>query len=155
MTAPPIRPILLLLSLAGVLSAGCGGSQEVEIAPEDNPTFGEHGGPLSALPGGGAFEVATEATGGQTRLVAFFYASEAMDAPLSPAPTDVRIDLAMPGGESVAVPLAASGSGGGPTQPGARFASQPGDYAFDPLVGTLNATIGGQPASVPFSGAQY
>ncbi|QDV32755.1 hypothetical protein [Tautonia plasticadhaerens] len=150
----PTRSILLLFSLTGLLGAGCGGPREVEIAPEANPTFGEHGGPLSALPGGGFFEVTTEAAGGQARLVAYFYSSEAMDGPLSPLPSDVRIDLAMPGGESTSVTLAASAGGGGRDRPGVRFASEPGDYAFDPLVGTLNATIGGQPASVPFSGAQ-
>jgi hypothetical protein len=149
---PPTRSRLVPVGLAVILAfaSGCGEGSQVTIAPEENPTFGPNAGPVAILPSGGVVEVATEAAGNQSRLVAIFYSSDAMDSPLSPAPTDVRIDLAMPGGESTSVSLApASGAG-----PGARFASGVGDYAFDPLVGTMNATIGGETVSVPFSGAQ-
>lgn len=127
--------------------AGCGGSSQVMTTPENSPTFGPNGGPVGTLPGGGVFEVIDEPAGSEGRLVAYFYASNAMDAPLSPAPSNVSIDLAMPGGESTTVTLT---PGGGDS----RFASSPGDYVFDPLIGTLNATVDGETVSVPFSGGQ-
>jgi hypothetical protein len=153
MSAPlSIRSHLVPIGLAALLvfASGCGKGSQVAIAPEDNPTFGPHAGPVAALPGGGVVEVASEAAGAQSRLVVFFYASDAMDRPLSSQTTDVRIDLAMPGGESASVSLAPAAGGG----EGARFASDPGEYTYDPLVGTLSATIDGEPVSVPFSGAQ-
>ena len=144
----PVRfPISLLIWLALIVT-GCGGPSQQKILPQDNPTFGPHDGPVGALPNGGAFEVATEPAGNQTRLVVYFYASSEFQAPLSPAPTDVSIDLAMPGNESQSVFLSPTN---GNTS---RFASDPGDYLFDPLSGSLNANLAGEAISARFSNAQ-
>ncbi|RUL82203.1 hypothetical protein [Tautonia sociabilis] len=146
---PTARLAIVPALLAVLLLAGCGGPSEVDLAPEDNPTFGPGGGPLSPLPGDGAFEVGTEEQGGKVRLVVTFFASEEANAPLSPPPSGVSIDLALPDGSTEPVSLAPD-----PSDP-SRFVSSPGDYQVDPLLGTLNATVGGDPVSVAFSGVRY
>ncbi|WP_169977051.1 hypothetical protein [Tautonia rosea] len=138
---------MLTLALVACGFAGCGGPGEVKIAPEDNPIFGQHDGALVSLPDGGAVEVTTEQVGPQARVVAYFYGNTTTYDPLTPAPTDVSVDLALPGGESTTIALTAGGGEG-------RFASAPGDYVFDPFFGTINATVQGQSVSVPFSAGQ-
>lgn len=142
-----IRSRVLTLGVVTCCLAGCGGPGEVSIAPEDNPIFGQHDGPLVSLPDGGAVEVTTEQVGPQARVVVYFYQNTETYDPLTPAPSDVSVDLALPGGESTTIALT---PGGGE----ARFASSPGDYVFDPFFGTINATVQGQPVSVPFAGGQ-
>ncbi|MEW4569132.1 hypothetical protein AB1L88_14805 [Tautonia sp. JC769] len=149
---PALHPICpfraIRFALIACVLAGCGGPREVKINPEDNPIFGPHDGPLVALPDdGGSVEVATEQVGAQARVVAYFYAGPEGNTPLAPVPTDVSVDLALPGGEATNIVLT---PGGGD----ARFASSPGDYVFDPFFGTINATVQGQPVSVPFRAGQ-
>jgi hypothetical protein len=136
-----------VLGLIAFWLAGCGGPGEVKINPEDNPVFGQHDGPLVSLPDGGAVEVTTEQVGPQARVVAYFYADAKGNTPLTPSPTDVSVDLALPGGESMNIALTPGGGDG-------RFASDPGDYVFDPFFGTINASVQGQPVMVPFTTGQ-
>lgn len=147
----PFRPQnrMGVLALPLLLSLGCGGPAPTPGRTSGGPTIGPHEGLVGALPTGGAFEVVAEPAGDRIRLVSYFYASEAMDAPLAPPPSEVRVDLEMPDGASIPVTLL---PGPGPE---ARFASEPGPFQVDPLIGTLVATIGGQEMSARFSGAHY
>ncbi len=138
-----------LLCLA--ISAGCG-SPPAEVKPDQNPSFGPHGGPTAVLPEEkGVVEIVQQAGTGQTRLVAYFYSSKAMDSPLSPVPSVVQFTMKMPGGGSQDVTFTVEPKQG---EPGgeARFISKPGEYDVDPLIGTVSATIDGQPVTAELSG---
>ncbi|CAN5913960.1 hypothetical protein BH23PLA1_BH23PLA1_21690 [soil metagenome] len=135
--------------LVGALVIGCSPPVQ-KVPPDGNPSFGPHGGPVVPLPGDlGYVEISQEPTSGGTRLVANFYASAELGEPLSPLPTEVRIDLEQPGGGSSQATLSPD------PKPGVtRFASSSGnaDFEVDPLIGTLHVTISGQAVSVLFSG---
>jgi hypothetical protein len=137
----------LLIPLILGINSGC--NSRVQTVPsEENPVFGPHGGPLVSLPEGqGMVEIALEPVKSGFRLVAYFYANAEMNSPLTPDPTQVRIELKEPGGGSFETILSPE------TQAGiSKFVSSVGDFEIDPLIGTIYANFGGQPASFSFSG---
>jgi|GEM_PF-3270762 len=141
-----IAPVLSL-GLGGVLIAGCGGlSGGSTSLPPETPRSGPHGGPMVPLPGGSGFgEVVIEYERNRAVVAAYFLNEN--DQPLDTLPTQVEARLETPSGE-LTVPLSPA-----PTTDKvrninnsgkARFASKPGDYDLDRLIGTLSGTYNGQ-----------
>lgn len=136
---------LLLLALGVMI--GCQPSIQT-VPPEDNPTFGPHGGPLVSLPDGqGMVEIDLESVSNGFRLVAYFYSSAELNSPFTLSLTNVRVELREPGGGSIEADLSPE------PKPGeSKYVSGVGEFETDPLIGTIYANIGGQPSSLFFSG---
>lgn len=138
----------LLLALA----AGCG-SSPATVAPEQNPSFGPHGGPTAALPEQKGFiEIVQEPTGGQSRLVAYCFSTRDMASALSPVPSSLQFSMDLPGGGAQNVAFTAEPKPGDPGGE-ARFISQPGEFEVDPLLGTVTIAVDGQNLTAKLSGA--
>jgi len=146
----------VILALLG-LFAGCNSSQlsESELVVRVGP----HQGTIVQLPEEkGLVELVNEPEARDRRsteptaVVAYFLRTGGA-TPLEPAPSDVSVVIEDGKKASQTVPLNhdpksddAAGS--------ARFISKPGKYQLAGLKGTLNATIGGQQVSAPFSGGR-
>lgn len=135
-----------------ILMAGCGGSGSAERQATEAAAVGPHGGAALALPDNrGRAEVVLEASGkgSSKQIVAVYFFGDDMKSPIASPPETVEAKIKFPGQGPVAVSLARDGAKGDAAA--VRFASKPGDYAVDPLVGTLNVTLGGQSQALPFS----
>ena len=142
---------ILGATLLLALTAGCG-SSPATVAPEQNPSFGPHGGPTAALPEEKGFiEIVQEPIGGQSRLVAYCFSTRDMASPLSPVPSSFQFSMDLPGGSAQEVAFTAEPK---PGEPGgeSRFISQPGEFEVDPLLGTVTVTIEGQTLTAKLSG---
>lgn len=136
-------------------TAGCDRSVSPPPPPKDAAVAGPHDGVAYALPDGvGYAEVVneppvTDRAETPTSVVVYFLASDAK-APLTPSPTDVKlqIDRARKGSETLA--LKAEPKSGGAN----RFASAPGPNDVQALHGRLTAKLGGKPINILISGAR-
>ena len=130
-----------------VATAGCGKLSGGDgVLPPETPQSGPHGGPMVPLPGGTAFgEVTIEYERNRAVVAAYFVTKDG--PPLDTLPTQVEARLESPDGE-ISVPLSPA-----PTTDKvrnvnnsgkARFASKPGQYDLDRLIGTLSGTYNGE-----------
>ena len=149
---------MMFVAVLCVTFGGCGGagSHPGASAPASALEAGPHGGILVPLPEGkGLAEVSLEAPPGAAKrssklmLVARFLRPDLKSA-LEPPPEDVSIKLEFPGREAETIPLKSVAEASSGKDPG-RFASAPGDYAVDPMIGELKATFQGQAFAVPFT----
>jgi hypothetical protein len=145
-------PTALVLS-ACLAGCGPGGGQVAPPAP--TPSTGPHGGPAVPLPGDSGFgEVVVEPMPSRSAplnaRVAVYFLERDLKSPLSPPPTDVRLDLDLPGGESAALPLSPEPKADDAAGRG-RFVSRPGPYLMDQVMGKLTATVSGQGFTRPFA----
>jgi hypothetical protein len=138
---PAKWPALLII---GAALTGCGSAGGTKPASS-------HQGLMVELPGSkGYFEIGAEGDPGggrssrakkkvENRIVVHFYGTDGTTE-MSPAPTDVTVEI---GGENSrsTVPLLPATQGG--------FASAPGDFPYA-FRGRLNAKIGGKPLEANF-----
>ncbi|SIO41477.1 hypothetical protein SAMN05444166_4511 [Singulisphaera sp. GP187] len=141
-----------------VTFGGCGGAGSHPGASVSTSTLeaGPHGGILVPLPEQkGLAEVSLEAPQGASKrsskqtLVARFLRPDLKSA-LEPLPGEVSIKLEFPDRVAETIPLKPVTEANSRNDPG-RFASVPGDYAVDPMIGELKATLQGQAFAVPFT----
>lgn len=145
--------------LSGVALLGCGGKPALPPMPKDTPTVGPHQGTAYALPDGlGYAEVVNEPSASErdraapTAIVIYFLGPDAKAA-LTPAPTDVKFQVASGRGKGQAVSLSAGPKSDDPAG-ASRFASPTGPYQLEDLHGELTAKAGGKPAKIPIAGAR-
>lgn len=136
--------------LASLMLGGCGAGGASSEPPGGTlkQDMGPHGGAAVPLGDRGYVEVVMDAGGGrpgQSRLVAYFLSTD-RKSPLAATPASVTASLQLPTGESPSVAFTADGKTGEN-----RFASPPGDYAFDELRGEVTAALDGETFTVPFA----
>jgi hypothetical protein len=143
------RAILPAVCLLLACVFGCGeGSSSSTKAGVTPP----HNGQIFPMPEGrGLVEVVSETTAqpsrrrADSRLIAYFL--QADGAPLSPAPTDVKLTFNQ-GGKSKTVDLAPKSDGAS----AGGFATPSGQYVTsEGLTGEIAANLGGQAVRVPIS----
>ncbi|AGA24854.1 hypothetical protein [Singulisphaera acidiphila] len=152
-----MRTMMFVVTLC-VTFGGCGGSgsQPGASGPASALEVGPHGGILIPLPEEKGFaEVALESPPGAAKrsskpmLVARFLRPDLKSA-LEPPPGEVSIKLEFPDRAAETISLKPVTEANSRNDPG-RFASAPGDYAVDPLIGELKATLQGQAFAAPFT----
>jgi hypothetical protein len=143
-----------IVVVTGAALAGCSSDPP---APPAGVTRGPHQGTTIRLPEDKGFvelvnepEVSGRGRNETTALVAYFLNSDAK-SPLSPAPTDVKFELSVPGKKAQPVALAAEPKADDPAG-AARFASKSGPYNLAEVRGSLSATVAGQSVSVAYGG---
>lgn len=159
----PLRAIVgpaAMFALALVVAPlGCGGVGAGGSAPlADTPTSGPHGGPMVPLPANAGFaEINIEYEGNRAVVAAYFV--DADNRPLATLPADIVVKLQMPDGETVETvnlkPAPVTDKLRNVNDTGkARFASAPGRYDVDRLVGEISGTHAGQPFTESFQRSQ-
>lgn len=144
------------LSVLGVIvatAAGCGGGEGAGVAPSRAAgQTGPHGGPTVVLPDGvGVAEVLIERPSGRSgahaeQVVAYFLGDDGRTAAVR-SPSAARVVLEYPDREPATVELALD-----PKVEGAiRFASRPGSYMVEPLIGELVTTWDGRSVAGRFA----
>jgi hypothetical protein len=144
------------LTRAAVLTAATAlaGCMSWAPAPPAQVMKGPHEGTAIRLPGDKGFvelvnepPVDSRGRNVSTSIVAYFLQPDGR-SPLSPAPSDVRFEVAPEARKGAqTLPLAAAPKADDPAG-AARFASKPGPYDLAALRGQLAATVGGQPVAV-------
>jgi hypothetical protein len=141
---------VLALTLA---IAGCDSKTTTLPPGSAAASTGPHGGALAQFPGdAGLGEVVIETTPqttGENAIVAVYFLQPDARTPLATPPASASVKLNLPDGSKAEIPLAPEPKSGDPAS-AARFASKPGPYLIDQVMGELTATLNGQPATAPF-----